>query len=180
MAGRKTILGLGVAVAVLLPGPTALASDPRFGPDDIRSLFAVAKNTNRNEVHYGIHLDASCMPVGDKPVHAYWRQFERGPDAIEDLNMLDRTVYSIREQRVVTRSAEESKVVMSLKATPERGIAVIVRKRDGKCVSETIAKINGTASLLDRIFVHIGLMSVDWVELRGRLDNQPVVEHVKR
>lgn len=175
----KTILRLGSLLVVLLPGPTALAGDTRFGPDDIRSVFAIAKNTNRNEVHYGIHLDASCMPVGDKPVHAYWRQFERGPDAIEDLNVLDRTVYSIREQRVVTRTADESKVVMSLKATPDRGIAIIVRKRDGKCVSETIAKINGTASLLDRVFVHIGLVSVDWLELRGRLNGQPVVEHVK-
>lgn len=174
---RRVALGV---VSVVFLVTAARAADPRFGPNDIHTLFVVGKSDDRNEVQYGIHLDASCTPIGEAPVYAYWRQLERGPDVTEDLNMLDRTVYGVREQRVLVRSAQESKVLMTIKATPTRGIAIFVRKRDGKCVPEVIATINGSASLLERVFVHVaGFLSVDWIEIRGQLNGQPVVEHVK-
>ena len=89
-------------------------------------------------------------------------------------------MYGIKEQRVTKRAPEESKVLMTLKATPDRMIAVLVHRRDGRCVADSIAFINAVPSFLDRVFVHVaGFLKVDWVEIRGRLNGKPVVERVK-
>jgi len=171
------VLGVATALAV---APSARADDPRFGRHDIRSLFVIGKNIDRDEVRYGIHLDPDCQPRGAEPIYAYWQQIEQGPDVVEDLNFLDRTVYGIKEQRVTKRSPEESKVLMTLKATPDRAVAVVVRRREGRCVADSIAFINAVPALLDRVFVHVaGFLKVDWVEIRGRVDGKPVVERVK-
>lgn len=176
----KRLAAFGTLASLALFG-TAHASASRFWPNDVRSVFAIAKSENRNEIHYGIHLDKDCMPVGNEPIYGYWRQLEDGPNVIEDLNALDRTVYGIKQQTVLKRSPEESKVLMSLRAASDRGIAVLTRKRDGKCTVEPIATINGGPARLNQIFVHIaGLFSVDWVELRGAVNGTPVVERVKR
>ena len=165
----------GLAVAA-----PAVADDARFGPNDVRTVFFIGKNDDRNQVQYGIHLDKACVPIGDEPVYAYWRQLERGPDVVEDLNLLDKTVYGIREQKVLERSPEKSKVLMTLKATPDRGIAILTHLRDGKCVADPVAFINKEASTLQSVFVHVaGFMSVDWIEIRGVLNGTPVVERVK-
>ena len=183
---KRSALALGLAslFAAALSGPakTARAGGPRFGPNDIRALFAIAKNIDRDEVRYAIRLDKDCMPVGDAPLHAYWQQIEQGPDVVEDLNILDRTVYGIEGQWILKRTADESKVLMTLKATPKRGIAVITRKRDGKCVADSIATINGKPAHLESVFVHIpGFLKVDWIEIKGTdvAASQPVVERVK-
>ena len=60
--------------AVVLAAPTA-SSD---GPETTKGVFFVRKR-NRNQVHYGIHVDASCTPVGATPVFGYWRMLEHGP-----------------------------------------------------------------------------------------------------
>lgn len=170
---------------ILFVAATALsrradADDARFGPNDVRTVFVIGKSDDKNQVQYGIHLDKACVPIGDEPVYAYWRQLERGPDVVEDLNLLDKTVYGIRDQKVLERSPEKSKVLMTVKATPDRGIAILTRLRDGKCVAEPIAFINKEPSTLESVFVHIaGFMSVDWVEIRGQLNGKPVVERVK-
>jgi hypothetical protein len=159
---------------------TARADDPRFHPHDVRTVFVIAKNDDHDEVQYGIHLDESCAPVGGSPLYAYWRQFEQGPNVTEDLNLLDRTVYGIKGQWVVARSAEGSKVLMTIKAAPDRPVAILTTKRDGKCVADPIATINGAPARLDRVFVHIpGFMRVDWIEIRGTTNGKPVVERIK-
>ncbi len=159
-----------------------VAADPKFGPNDLPTLFVIAKNIDRNEVQYGIHLDKDCVPVGDEPIYAYWRQFERGANVTEDLNFLDKTVYGIGGQWVLQRSADGSKVLMKVKASGERGIAILVKKNEsGKCVSDTVATIAGQRAHLDRVFVHVpGFMRVDWVEIRGTAasDHKPIVERV--
>lgn len=177
----RSFLRFGLLALLAMTAPVAAGGEARFRANDIRTLFAIGKNTNRNEVQYGIRLDSECVPVGNEPVYAYWRDYEKGPDVTDDLSMLDRSVYGIRSQKVLARAPGESKILMSLKATPDRGVAVFVRKRDGKCMSESIATINGGAATLERVFVHVaGFMSVDWIELRGQLNGQPAVERVKR
>ena len=160
---------------------TAQADDYNpFKPGDIRLLFVVKKNTNRNEVAYGIHLDKSCQPVGDEPIYPYWRQLERGPDAVDELTFLDRTVYGIGSQKILKKTPEESKVLMTLKATSDRGIAIITKMSEGKCVAKSITFINGLPGLLDNVFVHVaGVMSVDWIEIRGTIDGKDAVERIK-
>jgi hypothetical protein len=170
-------------VAFATIAPAARADGSRFGAHDIRTLFAIGKNLDKNEVQYGIRLDKDCLPVGDEPIYAYWRQFEQGPEVTEDLNFLDKQGYGIKGEWVTKRGADGSKVLMTLRATADRGIAVIVKKNDaGKCTSETIATINGAPARLGRVFVHVaGLLSVDWVELRGTsvATGQPAIERVK-
>ncbi len=125
-------------------------------------------------------LDEDCQPIGNEPVFAYWRDFEKVPEVTDDLSAIERSLYGVRDQKVLARVPGESKILMSLKATPQRGIAIFVRKRDRKCMSESIATINGAPAHLERVFVHVaGIMSVDWIELRGQLNGQPAVERVK-
>jgi hypothetical protein len=159
---------------------SARADDPRFHPNDVRSVFLIGKSDDRDEVHYGIHLDKDCVPVGEQPVYAYWLQVEKGPNITEDLNLLDRSVYGVKGQSVTRRSTDESKVLMTVKAAPDRTVAIVLHKQDGKCIADPIATINSAPARLDRVFIHIaGFLRVDWVEIRGVANGKPVVERVK-
>src|SRR5262249_49525217 len=115
--------------------------------------------------------------------YAYWRQFEQGPEVTEDLNFLDKTAYGIRRQSIQIQTERGTKIVMTLRATAERGIAVVVRKDGASCSAEALAFIGNVPARLNRIYVHVaGFLSVDYIELSGvRLDNgKPVVERINR
>jgi hypothetical protein len=186
IATRDAVLGALVLLLSLAAGPGLAAASPkadgRFGPYDVRTMFVIGKNTDRNEVQFGIRLDADCVPVGDEPIYPYWRQYEKGPDVTEDLNFLDRTGYGIKSQAVEQRSAAGSKVVLRLRAQSNRSIAVYTRKEGAACVAEPLAYISGVPARLDRIHVQLsGPLSVSWIELRGVRtdDKQPIVERTK-
>jgi hypothetical protein len=172
---------MSVAVAALLFVGVAQAADaPRFGPHDIRTLFLVAKSENRNEVHYGIHLDKDCLPIGSSPVFAYWQENEQGPNVLEGLHTLDRTVYGISRQNVARRALDESVVTMAIRAAPDRAVTITIRRQNGACVAEPMGLIAGTRARLERIFVHIpGVLRVDWIEIRGTANGKVIVERVK-
>jgi hypothetical protein len=177
----RGVLALGALVGVAVLAPVAHA-EGRFGQFDVRTLFAIGKNTDRNEVQYGVRLDKDCVPQGEEPIYAYWRQYEKGPEVTEDLNWLDKTGYGIKDQRVEQRSPAGSKVVMRLRATSDRNIGVYVKKEGDKCVAEPISYISGTSARLQKIHVQLsGPISIDWIEIRGlRSDNhQPIVERTK-
>jgi hypothetical protein len=180
-SAKKWVLGaLGALSAVVMIGPDAQA-EGRFGAHDVRTLFAIGKNTDKNEVQYGIRLDKDCVPMGDEPIYAYWRQYEKGPEVTEDLNFLDKTGYGIKDQKVESRGAT-SKVVMRLRATSDRSIGVYVRKEGDKCVAEPITYINSTSARLNKIHVQLsGPLSISWIEIRGvRTDNkEAIVERTK-
>jgi len=166
---------------VTLAWASTAAADSRFGPNDVRTIFEIGKNLDKNVVQYGIRLDKDCVPVGDEPIYAYWRQFEKGPEVTEDLNFLDKQGYGIKGEWVTKRSPEGSKVLMTLRAT-DRAIAVIVKKNDdGKCSATAITTINGGPAQLSRVFVHVaGFLKVDWVEIQGNASGKPIVERVNR
>jgi hypothetical protein len=168
-----------IGLSVLVP---AAHAEGRFGPHDVRTIFVIGKNTDRNEVQYGIRLDADCVPVSEEPIYAYWRQYEKGPEVTEDLNFLDKTGYGIKKQKVEERKASGSKVVLTLRATSDRPIAVYLRKEKNACVAEPLTYISGTSARLERIHVQLsGPLSVSYIEIRGvRSDNkQPIVERAK-
>lgn len=171
------------AFAPLAPLESAAQADEsRFGPNDVRTVFAIGKNLDRNEVQYGVRLDNQCRPESNEPVYAYWRQFEQGPNVTEDLNFLDKTAYGIKSQSIQLQTDRGTKIVMTLRATSERGIAVVVRKDGATCTAEALAFINNTPARLTRVYVHVaGFLSVDYIELIGtRLDNgKPVVERIQ-
>jgi hypothetical protein len=168
-------------LAVASAGRSALA-DGRFGPHDIRTLFAIDKSDDRNRVEYGIRLDPDCVPRASEPVYAYWRQVERGPEVTDDLNFGDRTVYGIKDQHVSAQPGDGTRVVIRLRATSKRSIGIYVRKGNGTCLADSMTFIAGVAARLRLIHVELaGPFSVSWIELRGeRTDNgQPIVERVK-
>jgi hypothetical protein len=171
-----------IGFGALVPFASLAYANGRFGPHDVRTMFVIGKNTDRNEVQFGIRLDADCVPVGDEPIYPYWRQYEKGADVTEDLNFLDKTGYGIKSQSVEQRSPSGSKVVMRLRATSSRTIAVYTRKEGNACVAEPLTNISGVGARLQRIHVQLsGPLSVSYIDISGvRQDNgQPIVERAK-
>lgn len=158
----------------------ALLGALHFGPHDVR-VFAITKSDNRDQVHFGVHLDKNCVPEGTEPVYGYWRIYEKGPDVVEDLNWMDQKAYGIVSQQITKDFQGGSKVLIALRAAPSRGIAVLTRKQDGRCVAEGITTIDNAPARLDHIFLKIkSWISIYYLEIHGfRVGTgQAVVERV--
>jgi hypothetical protein len=180
MFRRALPLSLLAGSLLLASGGVRAADAPTFGPNDVRTLFYIAKSDDRDEVHYGIHLDKNCLPVGGSPVFAYWQQIEQGPNVVEELNTLDRTVYGIDRQNVAKRAADESVVTMAIRAASDRTVTISIRRQNDKCVVESMGLIAGTRAQVERVFIHIaGFLRVDWIEIRGSANGKVIVERVK-
>lgn len=111
----------------------------------------------------------------------YWRQLERGPEVTDDLNLTDKTVYGIKDQRVSAYPGG-TQVAIRLRATSDRAVGIYLRKENGVCVADSTTYILGVAARLHLIHVELaGPLSVKWIELRGKRtdDGQPIVERVK-
>jgi len=165
----------GTAVAILACVARA------DGELDVPSVFFVAKSENRNQVHYGVHLDASCAPVGDAPVYAYWRVFERGPAATEPLLPREIRAYGFAGERVIARDGQGGTVVVTLAALPARPIVVETRASGGACVATATMAIGGVAAVLGSVFLQLRWpFGVDSLTLTGRsqADGRVVRERV--
>ncbi len=135
----------------------------------VSSVFFVAKSENKNQVHYGVRLDASCAPAGSQPVFAYWRMLEHGPTATEPLLSREQGAYGIAEQHVLERSQEGGRVLVRLGALPDRPIAVETSRRDGVCHADATMVIGGSRASLTRVFAQLRWpFGVDYLELSGR------------
>jgi hypothetical protein len=158
-------LALAAGAAFVPPG-LAQAEPPTR---DVQSVFHVAKSENRNQVHYGIRLDAACDPAGPEPVYAYWRMLERGPGATEPLLSREVGAYGLAEQRVVRRGVGVGQVVLRLRALPSRLITVATTLRDGRCEAVASTVIGGTSASLDGVFAQLRWpFGVAYLELSGR------------
>jgi hypothetical protein len=148
---------------------------------DVPSVFLIAKSENRNQVHYGIHLDAACAPVGPDPVFAYWRMLEHGPLATEPLLPREVDAYGFAEQHVVDRGADGGRVAIRLRALPGRPIAIQTLSRDGRCEATATARIGGATALLRIVFAQLRWpFGVDHLVLSGRslADGSAVEERI--
>lgn len=147
---------LGFAAAVLGAAVAqARGVEVDRAPRTVPSLFFVAKSENRNQVHYGLHLDDSCAPVGASPVFAYWRMFERGPLATEPLLPLEVRAYGLASQRPQEGQEGVPGVVVTLNALPTRQIA-IDSKADGRgCSAKARTSIRGVPAVLANVFVQL-------------------------
>lgn len=163
-------------MSILLP---VLLATSLFGPFDIHSLFSIGQSIDRDEVHYGIHLDSQCRPDGKDAVFPYWRRADK---TIENLGVVDQAIYGIKEQTPMPAAEGESKLLVTLKATSERSVAVFVKKENGSCVARSIATIDHKPAELVSVYAHVGgiLAGVDWIELRGTFEGKPIVERVRR
>jgi hypothetical protein len=172
-----------LAASSVVDSSTARADEVRFGPYDVRTVFFIGKSDDRDEVHYGIRLDRDCRPIGANPIFPYWLQLERGPDEVDDLNFLDRTVYSVRTLNVDRGEGRDtSHVTFTLQATQDRLVTVEAKREGSQCVAAAKAVVAGSVAKLDRIFVKLArLWRVDYVDLFGTdpLSGRPIVERAK-
>ncbi len=126
-------------------------------------MLFVSKSENKNQVHYGVHLDDSCAFTSSAPVFAYWRMLERGPNVTEPLLDREQRGYGVARQEV-----RGDTVRITLRALPKRPITIHVsRAADGTCVARTETVIAGVLARLFNVHIALGLLSVDHLLLTG-------------
>jgi hypothetical protein len=153
-----------IAIASLLTGEPADADG-----GEVSSVFFIAKSENKNQVHYGIHLGADCVPSGSAPVFAYWRMLERGPTVTEPLLSREVPAYGFASQQVTSQGATGGSVVVTLRALPDRPIVVTSWQQDGACAASAETKIAGVPALLTRVYVQLRWpFGVESLTLDGR------------
>ncbi len=158
-----------VVAAVMFFGVTSIAAAAPAA--EIPSAFAIEKSSNKNQVHYAVAVDAECTPAGVAPVHAYWRMFERGPNATEPLLDREQRAYGIASQR-----AQGSAVHIVLRALPSRPITIqTTRAADGSCTATTTVDISNVVARLHDIYVKQSLFGVDYLLLTGWADSGAVI-----
>ena len=165
-----------------LVAPVVRPAEPEPVEPGVRSVFFVAKSENRNEVHYGIALDAACAPTGPAPVFAYWRMRERGPLATEPLLSREVSAYGVTEPQQVERGERGGRVVFRLNALPRRSIAIDAAPGAHGCTATARAMIGGTAAALTSVFVQLRWpFGVDYLVLSGLAgpDGRVVRERVR-
>lgn len=158
---RKTLISL----SVFLLAHTAQAAD-------ISSVFFVAKSQNKNQVHYGVHVDdKTCTPLPGAPVWPYWRMLEKSPTAIEPLTSGEQKYFGIDMQEV-----EGPTVRIVLHGLPSRPVVIQTwRDAAGTCESSSTMTIAGSTRRLFNVYVALKLFSVDYLQLTGWADNGAVV-----
>lgn len=135
----------------------------RFGPNDVASVFFISKSENKNEVHYGIHLDPQCNVDGAQPVYPYWQMREGNPH-FEALLSREESAYGIASQSVTGNS-----VRVVLRALPDRPILVHVSRTDTGCVATATTTIARAPASLDHVFVQVAWpFGVSYLELVGK------------
>jgi hypothetical protein len=150
-----------------------------IGPDDVRSVFFIARNKNKNQVHYGVHLDAKCDPVGPEPVFGYWQMLERRGE-IEAMLGMEKPAYGLAESQRVERHGDSTTIGIRLRAFPERPLLVTVKRSHGRCEASATTAIAGFESRLHWIYVKLRWpFGIGQVLVRGSADGRPVEELIE-
>jgi hypothetical protein len=133
------------------------------------SLFHIEKSENKNQVHYGVHVDQACRPVGEQPVYGYWRELERGPEVTSRLLDLEQPAYGLIAPRYVRQTPQGGQIRLSLRAFAKRPLIIdTFRAGAGRCATRTVVAIERQAAVLTSIYVDIGfLFSVNYALVRG-------------
>jgi hypothetical protein len=148
----------------------------------VASAFFIAKSENKNQVHYGVHVDSTCRPVGTAPVFAYWRMLEHGPAATEPLLSREVPAYGLADQHVVEVGPDGGRATVRLRALGNRSIEVVTSSRDGACVATATTTINGQPAALSNVYAQLKWpWGVDYLLLSGRAlsDGHPVRERLE-
>lgn len=148
----------------------ALAANVLFGPHDVHSVFHVAKSENQNQVHYALHLDAACKPMGKRPVFAYWQRLREGKRVDDQLTGLGTTVYGASDEQKVTplRSGGNS-VEMFVKALKSVRISIEIEKTPQGCRAVPYTTILKQRARLSHAFLQLGAwgLTVKYVDVVG-------------
>ncbi len=174
------------SLALLLSAPPVAASPNVGSPPElplapVQSIFHIAKSENRNQVHYAVHVDAACKPIGPQPIYGYWRDLERGPTATSPLLDHEQRAYGVNVPRSMRQLPGGTEIKISLRGFPERPLVVQVFRSAGRCVARTYTQIQMQPALLRSIYIDLGfLFSINYVIVRGArvLDGKPIEEKV--
>ncbi len=159
-----------VACLLVLSASATRAASVLFGPHDVRSVFHVAKSENQNQVHYALHLDADCRPMGKRPVFAYWQRLREGKRIDDQLTGLGTTVYGAsEEQKTIARGKGASSVEMFVKALKAVRISIEVQKTPQGCRAVPYATILKQRARLSHAFLQLGTwgLTVKYVDVVG-------------
>ncbi len=181
MKGALWLAGAAAASFCMLSWVHGALADGRGGCD-VRSVFFVAKSENKNQVHYGIHLDRSCAPAGDHPVFAYWRMFERGPEAIEPVLPVELQAYGVLDQQVVSRGEGGGLVRVTVAALHDRVVTIDTAPGGDGCVATAKTSVGGVPASLWSVYVRLKWpFGVDSLTLAGRAlaDGRIVEERIR-
>jgi hypothetical protein len=174
-----------IAIAVIVGGTASrpVAADQLFtlAPADIPSVFFIAKSQNKNQVHYGIHVDRDCRPHGDAPVFAYWRMLE-DHGHLEPL--LDREVpaYGLCERQVVeSAGADQTSIRVCLRALSDRPVVLNVGRTASGCQASASTTIAGTEARLHFVYARLAWLGIDYLLFRGaRYESGLAIEEIVR
>lgn len=159
---------LSAAPAAELGAATLDSSHTRLPAAPVSSVFHIEKSENKNQVHYAVQVDGACRPLGEQPVYGYWRDLERGPAAVSQLLEHEQPAYGLRAPRLVQRNDSGGLVRVSLRAFPDRPLAIELFRTQSGCGARALATIAGQPAMLSSIYVDIGfLFSVNYALLRG-------------
>jgi hypothetical protein len=154
---------MAVLIGILL---TLMATPAAAANPD--SVFHIDRNKNRNQVHYGVHVDDNCQPIGDEPVYNYWLRREEDPPVVQPLKYIQQAAYGFQKQNIES----DGRIEVRLRALPDRQLVVRVASVGGGCKAETFMTIDGKQAYLDKVFVFaeegILLPTVRYIELFGR------------
>ena len=144
---------------------TVWADAVKFGPNDVQTVFVIGKSDDGNQMQYGIHLTHQCLLEGKEPVYRYWRELDKGPNALVAPTWFDGFGYGIERQTV---RADKLSVSMTIKPAPTRLIEIVARKEGEKCQATAYTAISGKKAELKMIFIQLsGPLSVSAITIRG-------------
>jgi hypothetical protein len=161
-----TCIGVCLALAASLV-PSAAGAEPS---GDI-SLFSISKSENRNQVVYAVRVDEACHPVGDAPVHAYWRMLEKGPAAIEPLLSREERAYGLASQQTEPLGGADGDrlVRVRLRALPDRTIVIRTARSADTCIATATATVAAKPVSLFNVHARLRwLFGVESLTLSGR------------
>jgi Domain of unknown function (DUF4833) len=138
------------SLAVTLAHASFAQATPHFGAWDDTSVFYISKSENKNEVHYGVRLDAQCKVVGDQPVYVYWQMKADGLPRVEDLLPREESAYGIASQSVAGNT-----IRVSLRAIADRTITIQIAKSENSCRATPQMTIARASARLDHVFVQL-------------------------
>lgn len=157
MKDAAKALLVGVMFVCMLVATSSASSDKT-----IPSAIFVSKSENKNQVHYGIHVDDKCSFTSAAPVFPYWKMLERGPEATEPLLAREESAYGIASQRTTGDA-----VTVTLRALPARPITIRVARTESGCVASAETTIDGQTARLFNVHVALGFMHVDHLVITG-------------
>jgi hypothetical protein len=167
----RRLLGPSFAALAFTASPSsAQAGDPRFGANDVETLFFIGKSDGSNRVDYGMRLNTHCAPFGQEPVFPYWREFEPPPVRTKPMGAFSKLGYGISIQKVLKRTDVGGEHAIMLRQVDRAIYITTSRGPNGRCAALVRTKIAGVEyAELTSIFVKLsGPLSVSYIDIKGK------------